>query len=117
MPSKMVVEMMGWLKPRLLDGHWPESDDYTIGLWLKHGRSKPINVYIPVPCIFQHAEPSTSTLGQSNKNRVCRWMVDDTKQRVWDIDWRHGFDRPVRSSSFAYDPSWLKNTMSGKIQL
>lgn len=107
MPASTVRGMLAFLTVYLEGGEWiPNADDYTIGLWLKYGYREPLRVYTPVPCLFQHAEPSASTLGHNNKSRVCRWMIGDpgAPKSAYDVDWLNGLDEPVRSDSQPFDP-------------
>jgi hypothetical protein len=70
MPSHVASDALSWIRGRFSSPRWigAHDDSLLCAYFMTHG----LTVMHPVPTLFQHDLPAESSIGHSNKNRVCR---------------------------------------------
>lgn len=95
-PTEWVSPMLEWVatsdhysthyRRRVCDFPPDRWDDRKTTAWLEYmGRP----VYCTVPSLVQHRKPSTSLVGNSNRNRVARWFIGEDVSGL-SVDWSKG---------------------------
>lgn len=105
-PHEMLAGILAWEKTAIKRDC--PYDDVRVAAYLKWGPGKGKRVWHPCPCLVEHAAPSDSLLGHSNRNRVAKVWIGD--RDPLEIDWGKDADSPHKGGGGWNDKKWLIKT-------